>query len=364
VDFSDLEAIYRKWLHLEHDPHLLRLLYASFLANKFDGPPVWTILVGPAGAGKTELLLSLTGSPEIIAVSNLTPYSLATGFGDGSESLLHRLDGNVLVVEDMSAITEMPKEGRSMLFSFLRAAYNGEFTRVTGRNTVEWRGKFGMLAGATLALEHGKASETSLGERFLNIRLRVSAKQEREMMAAARTMTDKRSIMKAELAAASGAYLGQVRVDNSSRKLHADLVELIENAAIALSRARSGVLRDGYSKDLMFPVESSEIGTRLQGQFILLALAARALGTDWKFIGEMIYRIMLDSIPYVRLKVIQAVHQGYTKMKDITEYAAMSGTVTQRIVEELRMLGILERNTRQVYMIAHPIIRDALEVAG
>jgi energy-coupling factor transporter ATP-binding protein EcfA2 len=44
-----------------HDPDLLRAIYAVYLANKYDGLPVWTLIVGKPGSGKSELLASLEG---------------------------------------------------------------------------------------------------------------------------------------------------------------------------------------------------------------------------------------------------------------------------------------------------------------
>ena len=360
VDFSDVEQHYYKWLHFENDPLLVRILYCLVLANRWDSDPVWALIVGPAGSGKTELLTSLTGSDTAVFVSTLPPYALASGFGTGDESLLFQLDNNMLIVEDMSAITELAPDARNTLFSFLRSAYNGKFTRATGRGKIEWSGKFGMLGGATLAIESARKMEGALGERFLYLRPRVDMVNQDELLERVLGSATKKNQMRRVLKNVAAAYLKQ-EANTNGRKLRRSIVDVAKGAAIALSRIRTSAVRNNYTRDIEFPLEVGEMGTRLMTQFLVIALAAKSIGTKPDTIEDIIYRLMLDSMPYVRCKTLRLIHRGCVTPKDLTGRLKMSSSQVNRHLEELRLLGIVGSNRRREYEVADEFVSTALD---
>lgn len=360
MDFSEVEKHYFQWLHFENDPLLVRILYSIVLANRWDSDPVWALVVGPAGSGKTELLVSLTGSPSTVFVSTLTPTALASGYGNGDDSLLFQLDSNILLVEDMSAITELPMDARNMLFSFLRSAYNGQFTRATGRGTIEWRGKFGMLGGATLAIESARRMESSLGERFLYLRPRVDMKDQDALLERVLGTSTQKDRMRDNLKKVAGAFLSQ-ETDTSSRKLKRSTIDVAKGAAIALSRVRTSAVRNPYGREIEFPLEVGEMGTRLMTQFLVVALAAKSLGSDPETCEDIIFRLMLDSMPYVRAKILRSIHTGCTGARDLTTALLMSQSQVNRHLEELRLLNIVRVNQQRQYEIADDTVAHALD---
>lgn len=360
MDLADLEAAYAKWLHVDQDPLLVRTLYALIIANRFDSEPVWTLLVAPSGSGKTALLGSLSGSDTTVMVSTLTPNALASGYGDGSESLLFQLDQRTLIVEDMSSITELTADARGQLFSFLRSAYNGAFTKATGRGQIEWHGKFGMIGGATLAIESGRKMESSLGERFLTLRPRVDWEDQNQLLDRVMAGSTHRTAMKDELKQVAGAYLGQ-DFDTQSRKVRASSVELFKKAAVALSRLRTVAARDGFTREISFPLEVGEMGTRLFTQFLVVGLAAHAMGCGWDAVDSMILRLMLDSIPYTRAKILRSVHKGMNEIRTLQPAMSMSQAVVGRHLEEMKLLKILGLSKTRKYEIEEEVVRFALD---
>jgi len=360
LDFDDVEAVYRQYLHLDNDPHLLRLVFSIILANRYDGSPLWAMLIGPAGSGKSEMLMSLGMSDQVVAVSSLTPYALASGHGDNSDSLLFELDGRMLVIEDMSTITEMPKDAKGMLYSFLRSAYNGEFVRSTGRGKIVWKGKFGLLAGATPAVEQSRTSESSLGERFLNIRIRVSDDDEFAMMDRADENIATKSTMKKALGMAAATYLEKTSFDPNTRHV-APIRKELKGLAIGVAKARSSVTRDFYTKEVSAPVERGERATRVYLQMQLIGSSLFAMGTDWDLITKIMRRIALDAVPGMRLKVLRSIKSGSIQLKQITADVNMSMSYTQRTCEDLEMLGIIERSTRREFFISNRALSAALE---
>jgi hypothetical protein len=359
VDFKDVEDAYYKWLHLAEDPLLVRLLYAIVLANRYDSDPVWALIIGPAGAGKTELLASIAGSDTAEFVSTLTPYALASGHGDGSDSLLYRIDGRILIVEDMSAITEMDPTGRATLFSFLRSAYNGQFTRVTGRGAVEWKGKFGLLGGATPAIESGRRMESSLGERFLTVRPKVSMSDQDPLLDRVLQSSAHKTTMRDELKKTAESYLAQP-FDTTSRSMRKGTVDLLKGAAIALSRLRTQASRDRFTREIDFPLEVGEMGTRLFTQFLTIALAAHRMGSDWDEVEKMVLRTMVDSMPYVRCKMLRAIAKGHNEPRTLQPVMSMAASQVGRHLEELRLLKIVDQTKQRRWEIADSVVEHAL----
>ncbi len=309
----------------------------------------------------TEMLSSIAGSDTIEFVNTLTPYALASGHGDGSDSLLFRLDGRILIVEDMSAITEMDPTGRATLFSFLRAAYNGKFTRVTGKGSVEWNGKFGMLGGATLAIESGRRMESSLGERFLTVRPRINMDDQEILLDRVMQSSANKSVMRTGLRQIASDYLAQ-DFDTSSRTMRKSTVDLLKGAAIALSRLRTAASRDRFTREIDFPLEVGEMGTRLFTQFLCIALAAHQMETEWDDVEKMIMRLMVDSCPYVRAKLVRAIHQGKNEPRLLQPVMGMSSSNVGRHLEELRMLKIITQSRAKKWEICDDVVSHGLAI--
>lgn len=360
MDLNQLEAAYGRWLHVSQDPFLVRILYALAISNRFDSEPVWALLVAPSGSGKTALLGSLAGSDTTLMVSTLTPNALASGFGDGSESLLFQLDQRILIVEDMSAVTELSSDARAQLFSFLRSAYNGQFTKATGRGQIEWHGKFGLIGGATLAIESTRRMESSLGERFLTIRPRVNWDDQDDLLDRVMAGSTHRTAMKDELKAVAAEYLAQ-DFDTQSRSVRRGSVDLYKKAAVALSRLRTAANRDGFTREISFPLEVGEMGTRLFTQFLVFALAAHAMGVPWDEVDAMVMRLMLDSVPYTRAKILRAVHMGMNEIRTLQPFMSMSQAVVGRHLEEMKLLKILGLTKTRRYEITEDVVRFALD---
>jgi hypothetical protein len=66
---------FKQWLYLPDTAPLLVVL-GTIAANLMPGDPVWLLLIGPPGGGKTELLQPLAGLSHIHMTSTLTEASL------------------------------------------------------------------------------------------------------------------------------------------------------------------------------------------------------------------------------------------------------------------------------------------------
>src|SRR5207249_2935104 len=67
------------WLYLEDVAPLLVGL-AAVAANLYlEGDPVWVLLVGASGGGKTEILRAMNALPHVLQASTATEASLLSG---------------------------------------------------------------------------------------------------------------------------------------------------------------------------------------------------------------------------------------------------------------------------------------------
>src|SRR5436305_642239 len=75
---TEAVEVFRHWLHLP-DPTPLHAVLATVVANRSPGDPVWLLLVGPPGCGKSELLVPLAGLGDVHMAATLTEASLLSG---------------------------------------------------------------------------------------------------------------------------------------------------------------------------------------------------------------------------------------------------------------------------------------------
>jgi hypothetical protein len=364
VKLSELEDAYRKWLYLEHDPDLVRNLFALYVANRYDGPPVWTMVIGKAGSGKSELLGSLEGFPATVMVSKLTPNALASGYGDGSSSLLHVLAQNkVMVIKDMSTITELPAESKAQIFSDLRDAFDGSFVKVTGSGRIEFKGKFGIIAGATEAVERSRIHESSLGERFLYLRVRMDKKHEKLIQTRSGHNVNRYSQMRKELSEASATFLKSVKLGVNT-KITERLRDDIYMAARVLVRARSAVTRDRFTRNVESPAGSTEVPTRVTAQLLQIALAMQEIGCDEEKMRQLVYRVCLDSMPGVRSRIIGALVKGNESAQDIQKEVRMSTATISQHLEDLWYLELADKDNAGRWALTDSDLVEMVKATG
>jgi len=155
---TQVEAIYAKWLH-DGDTVTTRAVHAAYVANMvLAGDPVWIMLVGGSGTGKTERLAPLAVMPPVVlasAISGEAALLSATPRRDRAEQatggLLRRVgDKGVLILKDFTTVLEMDRTDRGKVLAALREIYDGRWDRDVGTDggqTLTWTGKCGFLAG-------------------------------------------------------------------------------------------------------------------------------------------------------------------------------------------------------------------------
>jgi hypothetical protein len=332
IKFSDIDAF--------------NAIFCSAYANVVfkDSKPIWIVVIGKPGSGKSFIAKLFEQIPDIITIDTMTPVALATA-GTGS-SLLFEVTDKVLIVSEFSAISSMRPEQKAMLFGFLRAAYDGSFVRATGQGKIEWQGRFGMIACSTDAIEREQLLASQLGERFLYVRLNpdIDSIMESAMKMTTKTTSKIDTLQKKMLNIWEDAL--KVKVQTS---LPADTVEFTKHMSKVIAKCRTPVQRDSYTKEITFPVENGEVSTRLLQQMLVLAMSAKTLGIQEQ---SIIKRIALDCIPKTRAKIIQVIKHttGLLSAEQIAQAVKLSRRMVYYYLEDMEFLEILQ-NVKGKYVI-------------
>jgi hypothetical protein len=294
-------AVFRRWLHLP-DPSALLAVLGAVAANRLPGDPVWLLLVGPPGGGKSELLQSLGVLPDVHPTATLTEAALLSGAPkrehakDASGGLLRTIgQSGIILSKDFGSVLSMHRDGQAQVLAALREIYDGDWTRHVGTDggrTLRWRGKVGLIAGCTPAIDRHHAVIGAMGERFVLFRLPPADAEQQGHRALAHAGQEAK--MRAELGTAV-ATLFDGKATELPERTERDADRLVRLAAL-VARCRSAVERDGYTREVEL-IPEPEAPTRLVVVLDRLLAGLLSLGVDQDAARRVVGHSALDSIP-------------------------------------------------------------------
>lgn len=338
MEFADLKSAFSQYLYMP-DHEYLDIVFATILANRIQGDPVWIFVVGAPGSCKTEVLRTLD-STETYHVSKLRAASLISGYIDRKakveidHSLLPKINNKTLIVKDFSTVLTMRKEERDEIFSVLRDAYDGYASVPFGTGEKSYVSKFGLIAAMTPAIEIYRALSESLGERFLYIRPIVG--DSKTLCMAALNNINIKDAMRIHLKQTSKTFLENVMINdtNISDAEKEEIVELCD----ATATIRSYVARDrrDFNTVLMPPI--FEVATRISQQILKLYIGLRALKSDAMRLSK---RVLADCVPVNRRAVCESMALNDECTAGLLEQKCdMSLKTIRVIVSDLERLGL------------------------
>lgn len=345
---------FKKWLHLP-DPGALYVVLATVAANRAEGDPVWALLVGPPGGGKTELLGPLARLHDVHPAATLTEASLLSGTPgkdrakDSRGGLLREIgDFGILVLKDFGSILSMNRDARAAVLAALREIYDGAWTRHVGTDggrTLTWSGKVGLVAGCTPAIDSHHAVVGSMGERFVLYRL-PKVEAEAQVRRAMRHV-GRESRMREELGEVVAQVLATVRVSQLTAEPGAATVEKLVSISTLAVRCRSAVERDAYNREITL-IPESEAPARLALVLLRLHNALLAIGVDDTTTWELVRKCALDSMPAIRRAVLEHLVgvDGPISTAKVAESLDYPTTTTKRALEDLTAHGIVHRESQ------------------
>lgn len=357
MSLEDARAAFRGWLHLP-DTGALDVVLGTIAANRIDGDPVWTLLVGPPGGGKSEILAAVSALGDTHPAATLTEAALLSGTpkrekaADAKGGLLRSIgDHGIIVCKDFGSVLSMNRDARAAVLAALREVYDGAWTRHVGTDggrTLSWAGRVGLVGGCTPTIDRHHAVMGAMGERFTLYRLPevdpdVQAREALRHAGRERTM-------RTELADAARAALEPLREPRARTKEETD--HLIATATLVV-RGRSAVERDGYTREVEL-VPAPEAPTRLVIVLARLLDGLDAIGCGREEAFQLVTKCALDSIPALRLAVLTTIHaEDDLDTNAVAEAVRHPSSTTRRALEDLVAHGLLHRQRGGAQKEAH-----------
>jgi putative DNA primase/helicase len=332
------------------DPGAVEVALAAIVANYAPGDPVWPLLVGPPGCGKSEIVSALRTAPAVWSLSSLTPQTLLSGFerkgkdkGMPASMLLQIGTFGILAFKDLTTVLSMHHEARSQIISQLREVADGRTEKSFGNGLrLEWEGKLGLVAGVTPIIDEQHAFLAVMGERFVLYRMPEVSRP--EIARRSLTRRGREQELREHIVTLVATFLAQFR--NVGRlELPERFTEPIITLSDIVTRARSGVARDRQTRDILYLPEP-EVPTRFAKQIAQLMAAAIRIGVSEAEAWRLARKVGWDSVPAVRSAVIHllARQEGAPlKLADLETKTGLPKTTVTRVVEDLVVLGLADR---------------------
>lgn len=314
---QQLEQRFKEVYYIEGSVTYIRALIAIASSAYTSGDPIWLMLIGGSGSGKSEAINILGGIKYCHQVSTLTPNTLLSGakkMKDGKDpSLLTRLGRNgVILMKDFTTIISMRDDNRRDILAQIREVYDGEFTKETGTGlSLSWRGKLNFIAGSTTSYYEKQKEIDAMGPRFIMYELDELSNSGRiEFLKFAKSNMNDIKSKRQELQDLARECVDEIlehlpdELPMINERINENLMYLADFVAIA----RTPVARDFYGNILV--VHSKELPGRIYSQVyrmgqMFMAIAhmdeREEMDRDEE---QLLYRFLLNSIPKQKRDVL------------------------------------------------------------
>ena len=345
-------APFQKWLHLP-DPDPLYAVLGAIAANRRPGDPIWLLIVSPSSWGKSELLSSAAVLPDTFSAATLTEASLLSGTPsrdkakDAKGGLLRVIGSyGILLCKDFGSILNMSHDARAATLSALREVYDQSWTRHVGTDggrTLHWEGKVGFLGGCTPTIDRHHIVMSSMGERFVFIRIPTESAAKLAVQALKHAGQEK--AMRAELSGAVKTFFEGLTLDPDIPEMTPEeRTRLIALTCLAV-RCRSSVERDRQSRDIEL-IPGAESPGRLTRVAASLLSGLHVIGLPRKDAWRVMTRVILDSMPLLRRAVLLTMAESQDDSmtaKQVAETCNYPTTTARRQLEELACYSVVKR---------------------
>lgn len=351
MNLDDVVGTFQKWLYLPKPEALLAVL-GTVAANRLPGDPVWLMVVGPPGGGKSEILQSLLKLSDTRPAATITERALLSGTAkkerdpNAKGGLLRELGAyGILICKDFGSLLSMHREERQRTMAALREVYDGSWTRyvgVDGGRVLHWTGKVGLIAGVTPTIDRHHGVMGAMGERFMLLRLPEAAPA--NQAARALEHSGRETEMRGELADAVATLFANTS-ENVPRRTEEERKRLIALATL-VAKCRSSVERDSHSREIEL-VPGSEAPTRLIVALDRLLAGMKSIGCSPALAWKVVTETALDSMPRLRYDVLEILFMAAgaeVETGEIAEAVRHPTNTTRRTLEDLTAHYVIERH--------------------
>lgn len=351
ITLAEILAYQQKHYYLPDTRHALAV-FASVVANRLPGNPVWLLIVGPPSGGKTEALQPIYKLPGVHVTGTITEAGLLSGSpkrdraADATGGLLRQVgEEGIVCCKDFGSVLELRRETRASTLAALREVYDGRWTRHVGTDggrVLEWSGKCGLIAGVTSVIDRAHGVMSMLGERFALYRLPAADRQTKAM--AALKGREQSGEVRATLADMTERFFRSLDYKRPARDFTDEEERRIVVLADICTRARSGVARDSYKGEII-DLPEAEDTPRLAILLAQMMDAFDVLGTDRDLAWTIVTKLATDSIPNIRRAAIEVLLDapGPVPTNQIATDADAPTMTMRRALEDLQCHGVVLR---------------------
>jgi hypothetical protein len=322
VSVADVLRAARRYTDISdgEEDFILAALATAVSKALTDEEPLWLILVGASGGGKTEAikLLARFAEGRVDELTRAGLLSWAPGRKAKPVGLLPRVPRSALVtISDFSTVVTMgDREARVRMFGMLRVVYDGRVYRsIGGQPAVEgdelvWEGHLTLIAAGTPVVDTHTSFEGALGERWLTLRLPESGTRRAQERARFVIRREDVSALREEAQAMAESLVLAAR-KRAPARLSEGAEDRLVDVATFVALARTGVVYEGQGKSRVITgIPTPEEPTRLAGQLTRLARCAVALGLDEEEALRLAIKAAIDSVPLARMRTLGAVAES------------------------------------------------------
>lgn len=361
---EDITNLYQEVFYMP-DITPLRMVIATVISVYMEGSPVWLMVSGASGTGKTEVLNIVDGVEKCFHISVMTENTLLSGsrapnkagMKDASKndvSLLKRI-GNygIMVMKEFNTLLDMRQDQRGAILSQLRSVYDGHLIKQTGLGeSIEWKGKISFLGACTEKFFQAMETLDAAGPRFTVYVLPVLSDLERK-----ERLTKVKE--KGHLFPTTRIKLRDMVADFVKEKIHtigsSSSIEIPEDfdETINLIADFTGVALTHVGKDWKGRVDDifdSPDGTRFYLAARKLTQAMMSLTDGEPVLLERdrlaIIKMMFDTIPRKRHKILKVLCQfNEMNTKAMAHYLHLPTDIVRVTLQELDAMRVVARRS-------------------
>lgn len=374
----ELMSVFRTYYHMP-DCSTILVSLAAMVAHYMKGPPVWVMLIGAPGSGKTAAIESAGCLPDVAFLASITSVAGLLS-GTSKKDVVAGATGGVLagkkeiilLLKEFNSILSLQRDKRTEIIGAFREIADGRWSRDIGGDggrSLSWEGKVSMLAGCTQTIDSFNQVIGAMGERFVFYRLPPTNPGAQASMVAKRWSAggtnDARVIQNATAEAVFNLF-GEIDYSPNKSPIVSDEEQnRLVGMALVSCRCRSVVERNPYQHNEITLVSEPESPGRLVGVLTQLYCAMKVMGIPandaWAIMGKM----ALDCMASIRRQVMNVLTTNYKVWLDGDMISACiegySKTTIRRVLEDLSILCVATRgkvDNRDVWQLSELAASD------
>ena len=315
--------------------------------------PLWLLVIGNPGSGKTEIVIqSLRTLEHARIIGSLTPKCFLSSFSRGkSDTQDHSMltsngPSQIWLAKDFTTFGSMRSEDQKVVASRLREIHDGELVSDTGvGGTKVWKGKVTMLAVATPGFERHWAALSDLGERFLTVRWRQGNR------AGAMEKSRRQSGCEGAIRETSQGFMEEIVQGKrcAASMPGDDIMRRRDRIAEVVCQLRCHVERESGGKREIIEVSPPEFPTRVSMALSQVVRTHMDLfhtdkpGTEEFTLAE---RLAIDTVPTPIRSILECLplKEG-VKYATILRRSRIPKTTLERRLDDLIVTGVIKENS-------------------